>query len=205
MIGIYFGSFNPMHKGHCHVINTALKTTISKLYCVVSPQSPFKPLSELAPYDDRLAMANLTKENNGWGDRVEIADWEKHLYPSFTAHTLQKELPSLNDDKITIFMGLDNFLTLDKWREFEYILENFGIYVVLRGDENAEVQIHQKIDEFKSKNIKVKSISYNNPLEKVHLSATSIRERLSKGEDVGDDICENVKNYIKEKNLYIMT
>jgi nicotinate-nucleotide adenylyltransferase len=202
MIGIYFGSFNPMHKGHCHVINTALKTTISKLYCVVSPQSPFKPLSELAPYDDRLAMANLTKENNGWGDRVEIADWEKHLYPSYTAHTLQKEIPLLKDDKVTIFMGLDNFLTIDKWREFEYILENFGIYIVLRGDENAEELIHLKINEFKSKGIKIKSINYNNLMERVHLSATSIRERLSNGEDVGNDICESVKTYIEEKKLY---
>lgn len=202
MIGIYFGSFNPMHKGHCYVINTALKTTIDKLYCVVSPQSPFKPLSELAPYDDRLAMANLTKEANEWGDRVEMADWEKHLYPSYTAHTLQKEIPLLKDNKVTIFMGLDNFLTIDKWREYEYILENFGIYIVLRGDENAEDLIHQKMDEFKSKGIKFKSINYNNPMERVHLSATSIRERLSKGQDVGDDICESVKEYIKEQNLY---
>ena len=117
-VGLYFGSFNPMHVGHLFVIEEALKTTIDKLYIIVSPQSPFKDTRDLASFDDRLNMTKITIEEKGLNDRVEVVDWERDRYPSYTIDTLEYAKEHLGrDNDYIIFMGLDNFLSIDSWKQ----------------------------------------------------------------------------------------
>mgnify|MGYP000198092042 CR=1 FL=1 len=105
-IGLYFGSFNPIHEGHIFVVQKALETGIDKLFLVVSPQSPFKPLSELVSFNDRLSMAKIAIKSHNLNNKVEAVDWEEYMYPSYTAHTLQKDVPVLRKNEVIIFMGL---------------------------------------------------------------------------------------------------
>lgn len=203
-IGLYFGSFNPIHAGHLHVVKTALKTTIDKLYLVVSPQSPFKPLSELAPFEDRLAMAQIALMESDLEAKVEAVDWEKNIYPSYTAHTLQSDIPMLRDNEVTIFMGLDNFLTIDKWKEPQYILENFCIYIIPRGGDNAILAIDKKVQELRE-NVtpRIKCVNYSNPFEKFDMAATNIRELIKNSQSTDSMLVKGVQDYIAEKKLYI--
>lgn len=202
-IGLYFGSFNPIHNGHLWVVKQALKTAIDKLYLVVSPQSPFKPLSELASFEDRLAMAQLAIKENELEDKVEAVDWEKHMYPSYTAKTLQDAVPILKENRVTIFMGLDNFLTIDKWNEPKYILENYYIYVIPRGDEDSVQIIAEKIQQLKNTvTPNIKGVTYSNPYEKFDMAATNIREKVTLGESIDNLTVTSVVNYINDKGLY---
>lgn len=105
-IGLYFGSFNPIHEGHIFAAKKALETGIDKLFLVVSPQSPFKLLSELASFKERLEMAKIAIKSHNIEDKVEAVDWEEYMYPSYTAHTLQKSVPMLQENDTTIFYGV---------------------------------------------------------------------------------------------------
>ena len=204
-IGLYFGSFNPMHQGHCHVIKKALQTTIDKLYIVVSPQSPFKPLSELAPFKDRLEMARLTIKENGWENKVEAVDWEEHMYPSYTAHTLREAVPMLKDNDVVIFMGLDNFMSIEKWKELDYILSEYSIYIIPRECDDTSKIVNKKIEELKHiVTPNIKSVSYSNPMEMFDMSATQIRVKIQNNESIDDMLSKSVVNYIKDNNLYQM-
>lgn len=202
-IGLYFGSFNPIHNGHLWVIEKALNTTIDKLYLVVSPQSPFKPLSELAPFEDRLEMVRLAIKSKGLEEKVEAVNWEEHMYPSYTAKTLQAAVPMLQENKITIYMGLDNFLTIDKWKEPQYILENFGIYVIPRGEENSIDLITNKVKELRENvTTNLKGITYSNPFDVFNMAATNIREKICLNESIDNMTVKEVIDYIQKKNLY---
>lgn len=203
-IGIYFGSFNPIHKGHMFVIKKALETGIDRLFLVVSPQSPFKPLSELAPFKDRLEMAKISVKSYNIENKVEAVDWEEFMYPSYTAHTLQKEVPILMENDVTIFMGLDNFLTIDKWKEPNYILENYGIHIIPRGEDFKEHLITDKIEQLKENvTTNIKSVTFSKIEHTINISATEIRNKIRSNENINDIISDNVLNYIKDNKLYI--
>ena len=202
-IGVYFGSFNPIHEGHIHIVETALKACIDKLYLVVSPQSPFKPLSELASFHDRLTMARLAIDEHGLGDKVEVVDWEEHLYPSYTATTLKSEVPILRENEVVIFMGLDNFLSIEKWKEPQYILKNYIIDVIPRGNADVIGIIQNKVKELHDTITPYfKGIVYSNPFSLVDISATEIRDRIAQNQSIDGLTCTEVRNYIKTNSLY---
>lgn len=202
-IGLYFGSFNPIHEGHIFVVKKALETGIDKLFLVVSPQSPFKPLSELASFKDRLEMAKIAIKSHNIEDKVEAVDWEEYMYPSYTAHTLQKSVPMLQENDTTIFMGLDNFLTIDKWKESNYILENYGIHIIPRGDDFEERLITDKIKQLRE-NVtpNLKSVTFSIIEHTINISATEIRNRVRNNEKIENIIDCNVLNYIINNDLY---
>ncbi len=202
-IGLYFGSFNPIHEGHIFVVKKALETGIDKLFLVVSPQSPFKPLSELASFKDRLEMAKIAIKSHNIEDKVEAVDWEEYMYPSYTAHTLQKSVPMLQENDTTIFMGLDNFLTIDKWKEPNYILENYGIHIIPRGDDFEERLITDKIKQLRE-NVtpNLKSVTFSIIEHTINISATEIRNRVRNNEKIENIIDCNVLNYIINNDLY---
>lgn len=202
-IGLYFGSFNPIHKGHLWVVNTALKTCIDNLYLVVSPQSPFKPLSELAPFKDRLEMARLALRESGLNVKAEAVDWEEHMYPSYTAETLQKAIPALRENEVVIFMGLDNFLSIEKWREPKYILEHYSIYILPRGENSIVDVIKAKSKELHDTiTPHLKGIFYSNPFNLDSTAATDIRGIISRNEDTLNLLPNRVRIYIDVNGLY---
>lgn len=202
-IGLYFGSFNPIHEGHIFVVNKALETGIDKLFLVVSPQSPFKPLSELASFNDRLEMARIAIKTHRLDEKVEAVNWEEHMYPSYTAHTLQDAVPILKENDTTIFMGLDNFLTIDKWKEPDYILENYRIHVIPRGEDFDISLITNKVNQLKeSITPNLKGVTYSIIEHTIDISATEIRNKIRNDENVEDIINNNVLGYIKDNKLY---
>ena len=203
-IGLYFGSFNPIHEGHIFVAQKALETGIDKLFLVVSPQSPFKPLSELASFNDRLSMTKIAIKSHNLDDKVEAVDWEEYMYPSYTAHTLQKDVPVLRENEVTIFMGLDNFLMIDKWKETDYILENYYIHIIPRGDINKVKDLIKNKITFLKENITVniKGITYSEIEHTIDISATEIRDKIRNNEEICDIIDNKVLEYIKENKLY---
>lgn len=204
-IGFYFGSFNPMHIGHLFVIEEALKIAIDKLYIIVSPQSPFKNKYDLAPFEDRLEMAKLVVNKKGLVGRVEVVDWERDRYPSYTIETLEyaKKLLGI-DNEYVIFMGLDNFVSIDTWKYSENIVRNYSIHVIPRDTEDAVGIIRSKTDTLKKLFGKVKSVSYGNPFNMLSISATDLRKMLREGKDLPEGlIIKDVEEYIKEKKLYI--
>ena len=206
-IGLYFGSFNPMHSGHFFVIDKALKTAIDALFVVVSPQSPFKTIEELAPFDDRVAMAELAIRDRGLQDKVRVVKWEMEKYPSYTIDTLEfaKELFGKKVD-ITIFMGLDNFKSIDTWKGANVLVKEYGIYVIPRDCPDFSDVINNKIEQLNEWYGGVKSISYSNPYESMNISATEIRDMILEGKEIPDGILTPSElTYIQEKNLYAQT
>lgn len=202
IIGLYFGSFNPMHIGHLYVIRKALKTAIDKLCLVVSPQSPFKDVNTLASYSDRVEMAKLTIKDAKLDDRVEVVLWEKDKYPSFTIDTLKEASETYKNQEIVIFMGLDNFLEIDKWKDPKDILENYSIYVIPRDMEDVGSVIANKTEELKKITPNIKSIGYSNPYDMLSISATEIRKAIKEDKWYRGALTENVEKYIKENKLY---
>jgi nicotinate-nucleotide adenylyltransferase len=130
-IGIYGGSFNPVHFGHVGLAKWVIEhTDLDELWLMVSPNNPLKPAGILAPEEERLAAV---KEAIQGIEGVKASDFEFTLpRPSYTANTLrelQKKFPAY---EFTLVIGEDNIEIFDRWREYEYILANFRIFVYPR-------------------------------------------------------------------------
>lgn len=206
-IGFYFGSFNPIHIGHLFVIKQALREgQVNKLYLIVSPQSPFKNIADLAPFDDRINMAKLAIAENHLEDKVEVVDWERDQYPSYTIDTLNHAKKLLGEDnEYTIFMGLDNFLSIDTWKCGNIILGEYNIHIIPRDCENPVKVISDKLVDLYEWYEKVKGVTFGNPDESISICATDIRKFFSKNQDLPKGLIpKSVEEYIKKKKLYII-
>lgn len=102
-------------------------------------------------------------------------------------------------------MGLDNFLTIDKWKEPNYILENYGIHIIPRGDDFEERLITDNIKQL-MENVtpNLKSVTFSHIEHTINISATEIRNKIRSNENITDIINKNVLNYIKDNKLYII-
>lgn len=169
IIGLYFGSFNPVHTGHLIIANHILnETDIEKLWFVVSPQNPFKPSSSLLNEYHRLHLVQVATEND---PRIKASDIEFGLpKPSYTIDTLIYLVEKHPEHQFKIIMGSDSFQNLNKWKNHEVILENHEIYVYLRPDFPVE-NIHAR---------KIKIIDA--PL--LQISATLIRMLIKEGKSI---------------------
>ena len=130
-IGIYGGSFNPVHFGHVGLAKWVIEhTDLDELWLLVSPNNPLKPAGMLAPEDERLAaVREAIKDIPG----LKASDFEFSLpRPSYTANTLRALQQAYPEHEFTLVIGEDNLAIFDQWREYEYILENFRIFVYPR-------------------------------------------------------------------------
>ncbi len=130
-VGIYGGSFNPVHFGHVGLAKWVIEhTDLDELWLLVSPNNPLKPASMLAPEQERLAaVREAVKDIPG----VIASDFEFALpRPSYTANTLRELQKKYPDYEFTLVIGEDNLAIFDRWREYEYILTNFRIFVYPR-------------------------------------------------------------------------
>ena len=130
-IGIYGGSFNPVHFGHVGLAKWVIENTdLDELWLLVSPNNPLKPAGILAPEEERLAGVREAIKDI---PHVVASDFEFSLpRPSYTANTLRELQRAYPEHEFTLIMGQDNIAIFDKWREWEYILENFRIFVYPR-------------------------------------------------------------------------
>jgi len=130
-IGIYGGSFNPVHFGHVGLAKWVTENTdLDELWLMVSPNNPLKPASMLAPETERLASAQKAVEKI---PHVRVSDFEFSLpRPSYTANTLRELQKAYPEHEFTLIIGEDNIAIFDRWREYEFILSNFRIFVYPR-------------------------------------------------------------------------
>ena len=130
-IGLYFGSFNPIHIGHLIIANHVLnETDLNKVWFVVSPQNPFKQSNSLLNETYRLQLVRLAVEQD---NRIKVSDVEFSMpRPSYTIDTLTYLKEKNPDDSFSIIMGSDSFQNLDKWKNYRMITEAHTIYVYKR-------------------------------------------------------------------------
>src|SRR5882672_4209056 len=130
-IGLYFGSFNPVHTGHLIIANHLLNfTELKKIWFIVSPQNPFKEKESLLNEYHRLHLLRLAIEDD---NRMKALDIEFNLpKPSYTATTLIHLEEKYPENEFSIIMGSDSFQNLHKWKNYETIIKNYSIHVYIR-------------------------------------------------------------------------
>jgi len=130
-IGLFFGSFNPVHVGHMIIANfMATQTDLEQVWMVVSPQNPLKKKDSLARDYDRLHLLRLAIGDN---TRLKASNIEFELpKPSYTIVTLTYLKEKYPDKEFALIMGGDNLATFHKWKNYEMILANHEIYVYKR-------------------------------------------------------------------------
>ena len=130
-IGLYFGSFNPVHIGHLIIANHAVNETgLNQVWFVVSPQNPFKQSASLLNEYHRLHLIKsaIDGENNLRASSVEF----NMPKPSYTVDSLAYLKEKHPEHKFSILMGSDGFQNLNKWKNYEVIVANHSIYIYKR-------------------------------------------------------------------------
>jgi nicotinate-nucleotide adenylyltransferase len=188
-IGLFFGSFNPIHVGHLIIANyMATQTDLQQVWLVVSPQNPLKPKNTLARDRDRLNMVQLAIGDN---PLLRASDIEFKLpKPSFTIDTLAYLAEKYPQHEFTLIMGGDNIGSIHKWKNYELLLRGYNIYVYKRPNYDMGEWANQA-------RVKV----FEAPL--MEISATYIRQCLVDGKSVQYLVPDNVKQYLEESRLYI--
>ena len=141
-IGIYGGSFNPIHFGHIGLAKWVVENTdLDELWLMVSPNNPLKDKSILADENERLAAAKRAIGDGLLGDeairreskRIVVSDFEFHLpRPTYTANTLRALAREYPEHEFTLIIGEDNLHIFNQWREYQYILDNYRVFVYPR-------------------------------------------------------------------------
>ncbi|MBK6363779.1 MAG: nicotinate-nucleotide adenylyltransferase [Saprospiraceae bacterium] len=187
-IGLFFGSFNPIHIGHLIIADyIAQFTDLTEVWLVVSPQNPLKQKNSLAKDHDRLHLATIATENN---PRLKVSSIEFTLpKPSYTIDTLVYLKEKYPDKTFTLIMGSDNIQSINKWKNFEKLLEDYDILVYNR-------QGYDQINPDYLKRVHF----VDAPL--LHLSSTMIRERISQGKSIQYLVPDVVFHYLENSNLY---
>ena len=200
-IGLYFGTYNPIHVGHLIIANyMADYTDLDKVWLVVSPQNPLKKKSSLLEDYHRLAIVRRAIEDN---PNLQASDIEFKLpQPSYTATTLVYLKEKYPNDEFCLIMGEDNLRTFHKWKNFEVILKNHEIFVyprILTAQEEQEVDaIGEHTDNGLMKHPHVHICDA--PVMKV--SSSFIRSSIKEGKDVRYLLTEPVYQYVTEMNFY---
>ena len=142
-IGIYGGSFNPVHFGHVGLAKWVIENTdLDELWLMVSPNNPLKPANLLAPEGERLAAVSKAVKDI---PHVKASDFEFSLSrPSYTANTLRELQKAYPDTEFTLIIGEDNIAIFDRWREYEFILANFRIFVYPRRENLSDEDLTAK-------------------------------------------------------------
>lgn len=187
-IGLFFGSFNPIHVGHTIIANfMATNTDLKKVWLVVSPQNPLKPKNTLANDYERLHLVRLAIGNN---PNLEACDIEFSMpKPSYTIDTLAYLKDKYPTKKFVLIMGGDNIATLHKWKNYEQILANYEIYVYKRPTfELGELAGHSSLSFFDAPTFDI--------------SATYIRNCIKEKKSVQYLVSDNVLEELEKSGLY---
>jgi nicotinate-nucleotide adenylyltransferase len=186
-IGLYFGSFNPIHTGHLIIANhTAYNTDLDEVWFIISPQNPFKPSQSLLNEYHRLNLVRTAIEGE---KKLRASNVEFKLpKPSYTINTLAylKEQYPLNE--FVIIMGSDSFQNLRNWKNYEQIIRNHSIYLYAR----PGFEINNNI------NAMLKLIE--SPL--LEISSTHIRKLIAIGKSIRFLVPDNVREVIDANHYY---
>lgn len=188
-IGLYFGTFNPIHVGHLIIANhMAENTHLDQIWMVVTPHNPHKNKSSLLDDYHRLHMVHLATEDF---PKIKPSDIEFKLpQPNYTVNTLAHLQEKFPKHEFSLIMGEDNLNSLHKWKNYEYILEHHDIFVFPRlnsGTMDTQFVNHPKI--------------YKIDAPVMELSSTFIRENIKIGKNVVPMLPHKVWEYV-EHNLF---
>ncbi len=189
-IGLYFGSFNPIHTGHLiiasHILN---ESSLDRVWFVISPQNPFKNSETLLNEYDRFHLVQKAIEQD---TRLRASDIEFSLpKPSYTSHTLTYLTEKYPSHSFSIIMGSDSFQNLGKWKNAESIIRNYPILVYKRPGFEIDNSIGARIEIMKA------------PL--LEISATHIRELIRSGKSIKYLVPEVVEEEIAAGGYYRKT
>ena len=183
-IGLFFGTFDPVHKGHIQIANSLIKHNIvERVWFVISPMSPFKINQTITCLEHRVNMLNLAIYNN---PNFSVSDIEIQLStPSYTANTLSYIEKNYLGNEFFIVMGSDNYKNISKWQNYEYILKNFKICIYNRG-------------------VKIKRQTTNNIIEipgsEINISSSYIRQHIKSASK--NLLSSSVLDYILKHHIY---
>ncbi len=195
-IGLFFGSFNPIHIGHLIIANTLKSfTRLDQVWFVVSPQSPFKHSHSLLPDIDRLRMVELAIADN-YDMRASNAEFSMPK-PSYTIDTLTYLTAQYPRHQFYLIIGEDNLLHFHKWKNHDQILKNFGLLVYPRPDMKKQA-LSEKVKKIKE-HPSVKMIDA--PL--IDISATYIRNCVRKEISIKYLVPDAVAEYIAAHKLFL--
>ena len=186
-IGLYFGSFNPIHIGHLIIANHILNaTSIEKVWFVISPQNPFKKSSSLLNEFERL---HLLQKAIGNDSRLKAVDIEFALpKPSYTATTLAYLAEKYPQYTFQIIMGSDSFHNIAQWKNAAFIVENYKLLIYKRPG-------------FEVNNILGAAIEVlNAPL--LEISATYIRQMVREGKSIKYLVPQSIEGEIATNRFY---
>lgn len=187
-IGLFFGSFNPIHVGHLIVASVMAESTdLDQVWFVVSPQNPFKKNKQLLHEEDRYKMVELAIQHNA---KLRVSDIEFSMpRPSYTIDTLLKIKEKFPQHTFQLLMGEDNLAAFGNWKNHEQILQEVGLYVYPRPDAGpSDWKTHPKVHLVEA------------PL--LDISATFIRAQLKAGRTIRYMVPEEVEAYIRWKQFY---
>ena len=186
--GLFFGSFNPIHVGHLIIANAMLNNAdMDEVWFVVSPQNPHKERASLLADHHRLQMVSVAIEDNY---RLRVCDIEMHLpIPSYTVVTLAALSEKYPDREFCLIMGSDNLASFHRWRNYEYILENYTIYVYPRPN-------HSGGDLANHPHVHIVDV----PM--MDISSSYVREQIGQGHSVEYMLTEPVFRYLTEMHFY---
>lgn len=189
-IGLYFGSFNPIHIGHLIIANYLAEfTALDEVWLVITPQNPFKKKASLLENHHRFELVYRAVEGF---EKLKASDVEFDLpTPNYTAKTLSVLTEKHPDYHFNLIMGEDNLRSFHKWKNYEYILQHHEIYVCPRmgeGKIKTEFSKHPHIHFTKT------------PI--MDISASLIRDAIKNGKNIQTMLPTPVWKYIDEMNFY---
>lgn len=207
-IGLYFGSFNPLHNGHMNVANYVVDyMNLDKLLFIVSPNNPFKNPKNLCDVSVRIKMVNSVVLKN---PKFEVSDVEVGLSkPSYTINTINKLFEIYgSDNDFYLIMGLDNWIEINKWKDFETIIKSVKILVLPRISSSVQ-SISECANIYMKMKLKLESMLKTNIdaifLEKspiITMSSTFIRNNINNKNLIKEYLPKEIYDMICELKLY---
>jgi nicotinate-nucleotide adenylyltransferase len=187
-VGLFFGSFNPIHVGHMVLANYMLEfTDLEKVWFVISPHNPHKEKSSLLDEHHRLQMVQAAVESS---PDLQASNVEFKLsQPSYTVNTLVHLKEKYPENDFVLIMGADNLTTFHKWKNYEEILKYHELYVYPRyGSGDSDLRTHKKVK------------FVNAP--QVEISSTMLRQAIREKKNIPYFFPEAVWKYIREMHFY---
>jgi nicotinate-nucleotide adenylyltransferase len=189
-IGLYFGTFNPIHVGHLIIANhMAEHSDLEQIWMVVTPHNPLKQKNTLLDDYQRLHLVRLATEDY---PKIKPSDIEFKLpQPNYTVNTLAHLIEKCPQHEFSLIMGEDNLKSLHKWKNYEYILQHHDIYIYPRVSEEAEnltLKNHPRVHWIDA------------PI--VEISSTFIRENIKNKKNIRPLLPHNVWEYVDHNNFY---
>lgn len=189
-IGLYFGTFNPIHVGHLIIANHLVENSdLDEIWMVVTPHNPHKKKASLLHNLDRLEMVYLATKDY---PKINPSDIEFELpQPNYTVHTLAHISDKYPNKKFSVIMGEDNLKSFHKWKNYEVILENHNVYVYPRiseGTVETQFDSHPKIHKVDA------------PI--IEISSTMIRNGIKQKKEIRPLVLKEVFDYIEKKGFY---